>query len=1103
MHRRMKALLCCLLVLVTSCLPASPALAQPSGQIGQELPLLGYHISRGDAAHMAAARAAGARFVVVVFSWRDIEPIPGSLYWETPDAALRAAQYYGLQVVARLDRAPDWALVEDGPAPVSPDSYANFAARVAERYGERLAAVVLWNEPNLAAEWNGQRPDPAGYTALLAAAYPAVKAAAPHLAVALAGLAVTLGDGDNAVNDLAYLEELYRLGAARYFDVLAAHAYGFGSPPEAPPDEATLNFRRVELQRAVMENAGDAATPVWITEAGWRTSAPDPADEWQVVTPEQQADYSLRAVEQAAAWPWLERLAFWELDGAGDDGYRLWGAPGVDTPAYRALANAYGDRRSPPGLPQRSSIEITAPDVVIRLGDRDELHPHWVHLQPSASQDSPVWRGEFFVAARETGQALDIVLETMQVDQPANRIRINGREVGLLRPRPQPDRTSTWVTQRLSLPAGLLRPGANVLEVAASQRNPSQQLAWWRWENFQFRHVRLEAPVAAQDALLDWSRRPAPSGWGETVRLRVNPWADGSADVWLVGNRAGQLWRSTLRRDGTLTPATNVARSRPDLIFTDMLTTPQGELAATNTGLYLRAPAGAWDRVEGTPAAYAYAVREIGGVLYAAFEDRGVWAADNPAGPWRQHGLAGRTILTLVEWNGQPAAGSATDRGVFAYDGRRWIALPTLPPSAQGRAAAQFVPRLFTGSQGELLARSEGRILLWDQAAQRWARFGPERLQGDITTLVHCCGVGTLMGVTPGGLWRRERGGLQRGLWQPIEHRALDQLQVTDAIATNGVLLLAATNGLFVTDAAQPGDIVAAAGLLPTTVDLAVHPGDPTLWFAATPTGVQRSRDGGESWQAASPPWIVRDLAFRDDGRLFAALDTGLAWTETAGAPEPAWRLAEGMEGVTFFNALPLPWSETDGARRVWAGTWGNAIGASADGGATMASLPGDLDTLSVPAILYETSPLQAIVGTAEGLYRSSDDGATWAKMPGPLGAQTIYALLRAANGALIAGATNGLWVSYDFGATWDRAVGVPETTVVSLGALADSEGRALLWAGTEGAGLWLSRGATVWRAGGLAGRSVYQVISPPGATGWLAATDSGLYASDAPPVFQ
>ncbi|MCB0165096.1 MAG: hypothetical protein KDI79_12770, partial [Anaerolineae bacterium] len=52
---------------------------------------IGFHLGQGDSTHMAAARRAGGAFAVVVFSWADIEPEPNYLYWEQPDAALRAA----------------------------------------------------------------------------------------------------------------------------------------------------------------------------------------------------------------------------------------------------------------------------------------------------------------------------------------------------------------------------------------------------------------------------------------------------------------------------------------------------------------------------------------------------------------------------------------------------------------------------------------------------------------------------------------------------------------------------------------------------------------------------------------------------------------------------------------------------------------------------------------------------------------------------------------------------------------------------------------------------------------------------------------------------
>jgi hypothetical protein len=92
-----------------------PGRTAPAAAAGE--PPLGFHVERGDAAHLQAVRQAGGEFAVVVLSWRDIQPLPDRFYWEIPDAALRAAQFYGVQVLARLDQPPDWALDGAGPTP--------------------------------------------------------------------------------------------------------------------------------------------------------------------------------------------------------------------------------------------------------------------------------------------------------------------------------------------------------------------------------------------------------------------------------------------------------------------------------------------------------------------------------------------------------------------------------------------------------------------------------------------------------------------------------------------------------------------------------------------------------------------------------------------------------------------------------------------------------------------------------------------------------------------------------------------------------------------------------------------------------------------------
>ncbi|HHW87818.1 MAG TPA: hypothetical protein GX400_16630 [Chloroflexi bacterium] len=1072
-------------------------------------PEVGMHVARGDAAHMQAARAAGGRFVVVVFSWRDIEPVPNYLYWETPDATLRAADFAGIQVVARLDRPPQWALDAESPTPWDLDAYATFTQKVAARYGDRLAGVIVWNEPNLALEWHAETPSAADYAVMLQRVYPAIKAVAPELPVLAAGLAFTIGDDVTAVNDLAYLSALYDAGAGAYFDVLAAHPYGFGRPPAEDPAPDRLNFRRLELHRAIMEQNGDNDKPIWITEMGWRTSAPDFADRWQVVTLAQQRDYTLAALDLGATYPWLQRMALWELTAAEDDyGYALWQGEGRTTPAYDALAAR--NRASPPPSAVAHSaaddclttstcapVEILADDVIIRLGDRGELHPHWVHLHRGGERFSPAWEGEFFVDAAQASLPHTLMLETMQVDQPTNTVWVNNELVGLLRPRTRPDPTSTWVMQRIDLPAGILTGGRNTLRIESGQRNPTRTFRWWRWENFQICNIHVQvtgnnttiANFSTTEAeALRWETLMSPPGWGEAIRLRAGAsTADAAPVIWLTGNRTGQVWRGELMASDELSLQKMNAGAHP-LVFTDVADDGDAQLAATNAGLFWRQNKGAWMPVDGAPPTYMHVVLHNADGWYAGAEGDGLWRADAAAGVWRRAALFGRTVLDLASDDSRLIA--ATDAGVYVRELGRWRRLPALPADQRSIADANFAPRVFIGKAGEIVVRSEARLLRWDEQGQAWLPFGPARLQGRLYTVLDCCTAGALVGGSHTGLWQLQ----PDEEWQRVDGAVFDYLEFSDAIRLDDQMIWATTNGVFAAQDDAPLDRLtswrAVQGLPVTVTALLVDPADSTLWLAGTPTGVYRSLDAGASWQAISPPWVVWDMALGVDGRLYVATTGGVHSTAEVQRDPVVWRTAAGLEEVTFFTVSP----DTTSADRFWAGTWGNDIGVSKDGGETIARLGAGLETLSILSILRHPTPGQFTVGTIEGLFRSDDDGASWFKLPGALTRQTVYALLQGDDGVLWAGAADGLWRSNDYGVTWQRINALAATTVIRLGRIDLPDGP-LYWAGSEDAGLWLSRdlGAT-WRFGGLAGRSVY-ALAPAGEQ-WLAATDMGIAAS-------
>ncbi len=193
---------------------------------------------------------------------------------------------------------------------------------------------------------------------------------------------------------------------------------------------------------------------------------------------------------------------------------------------------------------------------------------------------------------------------------------------------------------------------------------------------------------------------------------------------------------------------------------------------------------------------------------------------------------------------------------------------------------------------------------------------------------------------------------------------------------------------------------------------------------------------------------------------------------------------------MTFFRIHP----DRLDADVVWGGTWGNSIGVSEDRGKTIAPLNNGLETLSALDIWQHETPGQYTIGTIEGLYRTDDGGETWFKLPGPLQRQTVFSLLQTADGVLWAGAADGLWFSADYGVTWGQAEGAPVATVLQMGTTMLG-GHSLMWAATEGRGVWISEDSgRSWTLAGLDGLTVF-TVAPDGEGSLLAATGQGLYA--------
>lgn len=267
--------------------------------------------------NLQLVRELGATWIVEFFSWADIEPNKNSFDWRHTDQVIDHARAQGLTVIARLGLVPPWAR----PDPIErattfnyldPDHYDDFGDFVyafVDRYRDRVDHIIIWNEPNLSFEWGLRPVDAAAYVELLKVAYRRAKEANPKISVLAGALAPTLEpEGSPAgLNDLIYLQKMYDAGAQDYFDALAVHAYGLLAPMTEAPDPGRVNFRRIELLRDLMQQNGDGAKPVYITEAGWNDSP-----RWnQAVTPAQRIENTLQALEWVKDKDWIEVLALW------------------------------------------------------------------------------------------------------------------------------------------------------------------------------------------------------------------------------------------------------------------------------------------------------------------------------------------------------------------------------------------------------------------------------------------------------------------------------------------------------------------------------------------------------------------------------------------------------------------------------------------------------------------------------------------------------------------------------------------------------------------------------------------------------------------------
>jgi hypothetical protein len=308
------------------------------------------------------AREAGLGWVKQHFPWEDIELRKDKFFddrlnkstWEKYDRIVDTARKHNLEVIARLDRPPQWAR-RDNSVPEAPpddfDDYGDFVEEFVRHYKGKIRYLQVWNEPNIYPEWGNRGVDPEGYVRLLRVAHQRAKAVDPNVRILSAPLAQTLEKSPRNLSELDYLQRMYRAGAGAHFDILFANGYGFDRPPDDPPDPNVLNFQRAALVREIMLANGDAAKPVWFNELGWN-AAPEsfPLERllWKRVAEPQQAEWVVQAIQNARQrWDWAGVFCIWYFRQAGqipseraDYYFRMVDVGFTPRPLYNAVKKA-------------------------------------------------------------------------------------------------------------------------------------------------------------------------------------------------------------------------------------------------------------------------------------------------------------------------------------------------------------------------------------------------------------------------------------------------------------------------------------------------------------------------------------------------------------------------------------------------------------------------------------------------------------------------------------------------------------------------------------------------------------------------------------------
>ncbi|HEV3093264.1 MAG TPA: cellulase family glycosylhydrolase [Solirubrobacteraceae bacterium] len=323
-----------LVILASLALATAAAFAAPEYR-GAQIHSLWSSVSGSEMTEeLNALQTAGVNVARIDVGWATMETSPGhedSTYLAKLDALAAGASARGIKLIATLWQTPSWASSGKAwnDAPSNPATYGAFARFITSRYGSELAAIEVWNEPEVSENLIASNL-PATYVGLVKAAFSGARAGDPSIPVLAGAMSYA---------DVLFLRALYANGIKGFYDGISLHPYSDGA---APGDTSVTHsfLGGIEAVHAAQHAAGDD-TPEWITEFGWPTGTSRGAN-----TEQQQAEYTERAFALLNGLSYVVGATIYELRDMGtnpadpEDSFGMLRQDFSQTPAFAALQRA-------------------------------------------------------------------------------------------------------------------------------------------------------------------------------------------------------------------------------------------------------------------------------------------------------------------------------------------------------------------------------------------------------------------------------------------------------------------------------------------------------------------------------------------------------------------------------------------------------------------------------------------------------------------------------------------------------------------------------------------------------------------------------------------